>query len=66
MSPNEIFEPEKIDERRAAVGLETPYSEYINAYNEAVRQTNEKPPASLDERQREFEQWARKVGWRRG
>jgi hypothetical protein len=64
MSPNEIFEPEKIDERRAAVGLETPYSEYIKAHNEAVKKSNEKPPDNLDERQRAFEEWARKTGWR--
>ena len=64
MSANEIFEPEKIDERRAAVGLETPYSEYIKAHNEAVRKSNEKPPDNLDERQRAFEEWARKTGWR--
>lgn len=64
MSPNEIFEPEKIDERRSAVGLETPYSEYIKAHNEAVRKSNEKPPGNLDERRRAFEEWARKTGWR--
>ncbi|HEX9929339.1 MAG TPA: DUF6624 domain-containing protein [Pyrinomonadaceae bacterium] len=64
MSPNEIFEPEKIDERRAAVGLETPYSEYIKVHNEAVRKSNEKPPDNLDERRRAFEEWARKTGWR--
>ncbi|HEX8195339.1 MAG TPA: DUF6624 domain-containing protein [Pyrinomonadaceae bacterium] len=64
MSPNEIFEPEKIDERRAAVGLETPYSEYIKAHNEAIRKSNEQPPDNLDERRRAFEEWARKTGWR--
>ena len=64
LSANEIFEPEKIDERRAAVGLETPYSEYIKAHNEAVKKSNEKPPDNLDERQRAFEEWARKTGWR--
>jgi hypothetical protein len=64
MSPNEIVEPEKIDERRAAVGLEVPYSEVVKGHNEAVRKTNEKPPVNYDERQREFEEWARKTGWR--
>lgn len=64
LSANEILEPEKIDERRAAVGLETPYSEYIKAHNEAVRKSNEKPPDNLDERRRAFEEWARKTGWR--
>jgi hypothetical protein len=64
MSPNEIFEPEKIDERRAAVNLEVPYSEVVKAHTEAVRKTNEKPPGNYDERQRGFEEWTRKTGWR--
>lgn len=64
MSPYEIFEPEKIDERRASVGLETPYSECIKAHNKAVKKSNEKPPVDFDKRQREFEDWARQVGWR--
>lgn len=65
MSPGDIFEAEKIDERRRAVGLETPYSEVIKAHSEAARQSNEKPPDNQDERQRKFEKWARETGWRK-
>ena len=64
MSPQQIFEPERIDERRRAVGLETPYSEVIESHNRAVRESNEKPPADFGERQRKFEEWARRIGWR--
>jgi hypothetical protein len=64
MSPLQIFEPEKINERRAAIGLEIPYSEVIKAHNEAVRETNEKPPEDYNERQSRFEEWTRKTGWR--
>ena len=64
MSSQQIFEPEKIDERRRAVGLETPYSEVIEVHNRTVRESNEKPPADSGERQRKFEEWARRIGWR--
>lgn len=64
MSPNEIFEPEKINERRAAMGLAVPYSEYIKKHNEAVRKAGEPAPTDLEKREREYLQWARRVGWR--
>lgn len=64
MSPHEIFEPEKLDERRAAVGLETPYSEIIKAHNAAVKKSNEIAPADFAKREQEFVEWARRVGWR--
>lgn len=65
MSPNEIFEPEKIDERRAAVGLPVPYSDYIKDHNEVVKQSNEPAPQDYEKRKREYLEWARKVGWRK-
>lgn len=64
MSANEIFEPAKIDQRRAAVGLSVPYSDYIKDHNEAVRRGNEPQPQNFEKRQREFEAWAQAVGWR--
>ena len=64
VSPHEIFEPEKIDERRASVGLEVPYSEVIKQHNQAVKKSNETAPQDLAARQRNFLEWARRVGWR--
>ncbi|HEX8398230.1 MAG TPA: DUF6624 domain-containing protein [Pyrinomonadaceae bacterium] len=64
MSPLPVFEPEKIDERRIGVGLSIPYSEIIEKHREYAEESNEKPPADFDGRQREFEEWARAVGWR--
>lgn len=64
MSAGEIYEPEKIDERRAAVGLSVPYSEYIKLHNEAVRRGGEPAPQDLVRREREFIEWARRTGWR--
>lgn len=62
--PNEIFEPENIDARRAKVGLETPYSEVVKVHSETVKNFNEMPPQDFDKRQRDYEEWARKTGWR--
>ncbi|MDQ4122725.1 MAG: hypothetical protein M3209_14905 [Acidobacteriota bacterium] len=64
MSPLPIFEPEKIDERRISVNLSVPYSEVLEKHRQFAETSNEKPPANFDERQREFEEWAHKVGWR--
>lgn len=64
MAPHEIFEPENIDERRAAVGLSVPYAEVIEEQIEAIKKFNEKAPTNYAERQADFEAWARKVGWR--
>lgn len=64
MSAGEIFEPEKIDERRASVGLSVPYSEHIKLHNEAVRSGGEPVPQDLARREREFIAWARRTGWR--
>lgn len=65
MSAREIFEPEKIDERRAAVGLFVPYAEHVEQHNAAVRASGEIAPQDLEKRQREFETWAKTVGWRK-
>lgn len=64
MSPLPIFEPKKIDERRASVGLTAPYSEILEKNREHAKKSNEKPPADYNERQRDFIEWARKTGWR--
>lgn len=64
MSAGEIFEPENIDQRRAAAGLKVPYSDCVKAHNEAVKENGESAPADLAKRQQEFEKWARRVNWR--
>ncbi len=64
MSANEIFESENIDERRAAVGLSVPYSEHIKTHHEAAQKSGEFAPQDYAKRQQDFEDWARKVGWR--
>ena len=65
MSPQEIFKPEKIDKRRAAVGLSVPYTEVITKQTEAIKKSNEKAPTDYAKCQANFEAWARKIGWRK-
>jgi hypothetical protein len=57
--PCEIEEPEKVDERRLAVGLE-PLDERLSRAD-----WSEPPdPEIRARREREYRQWLRKVGWR--
>ena len=61
MSPRPIADPERVDERRAAVGL-PPLAAAIASQRE---QTAGQPkPVDYFARQREIEEWARSVGWR--
>jgi hypothetical protein len=57
--PYEIDEPEKVDERRRAVGLES--------LAERPSRAEWSEPPDLEtraRREREYRQWLRKVGWR--
>jgi hypothetical protein len=57
--PYEIEEPEKVDERRRAVGLESLAERLGRA------EWSEPPtPETRARREREYQQWLRKVGWR--
>jgi hypothetical protein len=58
--PYEIEEPEKVDERRRAVGLESLAERLSRA------EWSEPPaPETRARREREYQQWLRKVGWRK-
>jgi len=64
MSPCEIEDIENVDERRRSVGL-PPLAESVRRHREGVAQSNERPPADWQTRQKEMEAWARSVGWRK-
>ena len=65
MSPYPAIEDaEHADERRRAIGF-GPLSEEIERRRAATALTQEKPPNDLEERERQMEEWARSVGWRR-
>jgi hypothetical protein len=61
MNPSPMQNPESVDERRASVGLPPLAAAIAKHQAEAV---NEPKPDDLLERRREFDEWARRVGWR--
>lgn len=63
MSPYpEIEDPSIVDELRASVGLR-PLEEAIAGQREAIKRSNEAPPADIKKRRAEQDAWARSVGW---
>lgn len=60
LTPAPIAEPEKVDQRRALVGL-PPIADLMAQAREAAL---DGPPADLAERREAFEAWAKSVGWR--
>jgi hypothetical protein len=63
LSPAEIAEPERVDERRASVGL-APLSDAIGEMRARAAAEGQRPPDDLAKRRVAFELWARRVGWR--
>lgn len=61
MSPTPIEDPERVDERRTAVGL-GPLAEAIARHR--AESADERKPANLADRKGEMDVWARKTGWR--
>lgn len=64
LSPRPIEEPKSVDERRRSVGLE-PLAENTRRLRAQVEAEGGRPPADYEQRQREFDEWARAIGWRR-
>lgn len=63
MSPYpEIEDPSIVDELRASLGLR-PLEEAIAGQREAIKRSNEPPPADIKKRRAEQDAWARSVGW---
>ncbi len=55
--------PERVDARRAAVGL-PPLAEALADMRRRTEETAEVPPQDIARRKRDQEAWARSVGWR--
>ena len=64
MSPRPIEDPTGVEERRRQVGLE-PLAENTRRLREQPEAEGQSPPADYEERQREMNDWARSIGWRR-
>ena len=63
MSPLPIEDPEHVDQRRAAMGLDS-LAQRTFAMRTQARSGTEPRPCDLAARRREMDAWARKVGWR--
>jgi KDO2-lipid IV(A) lauroyltransferase len=63
LSAGPVEEPDSIDARRAALGL-PPLGDAVRRANEGPREPHDAPPTDWAARQRAFEAWARRVGWR--
>ena len=65
MSPNPIASPDRVDERRAEVGL-PPLRDDVARMRAQVAASKEEAPADWEARQREIDAWCVEVGWRSG
>lgn len=63
LSPAPIRDDAELDERRASVGL-PPIAEAIADMRARAAAEGETPPADLEKRRAEAEEWARRAGWR--
>jgi KDO2-lipid IV(A) lauroyltransferase len=63
LSPGPLEEESSVDARRAELGL-PPLAEALRQANEGPREPHDRPPTDWTARQRAFEAWARRVGWR--
>jgi len=52
-----------LDSRRQAMGLETPYADYLEAQRKAADSEGAKAPRDLTEWRRARGEWAKSVGW---
>lgn len=62
MNPKLFDDIEKVNERRKSVGLNS-LQEQIEIIRKQVLRENQKPPADLKERNKQADEWRKKVGW---
>ncbi|HQU82769.1 MAG TPA: hypothetical protein PKY59_06580 [Pyrinomonadaceae bacterium] len=62
MSPKLFDDLEKVNTRRKSVGLNS-LEEQIEIIRKQVLQENQKPPVDLKERNKQADEWRKKVGW---
>ena len=63
LSPSPLEDPEQVDAYRKSVGL-GPLSKKTEQARKHAELESETPPVDFQKRQREFEAWAKSVGWR--
>lgn len=65
INPLPIEDAGRVNERRRALGMDTIEQRTRAMRNQAAQEVETLRPFEYDTRQREFEQWARRVGWRK-
>ena len=63
LSPLSIEAPEAVDERRASVGM-TPLAEHVDRCRMEARAAGSRPPADPRAKDRDYQIWLRRTGWR--
>ena len=63
LSPGDVEDPQRLAERRLAVGL-PPLEEQIEAVRQRATSEGERPPADHEAYSRARDEWAASVGWR--
>ncbi len=63
LSPTPIEEADKVDQRRAQIGLD-PLQKSIESIRARAKAEGEVPPRDPQRRREEFEAWIRETGWR--
>jgi hypothetical protein len=64
LSPVPIEDPEHVNERRRSIGLDT-IEHRTQRMREDAGMENAMPPRDYGMRQREYEEWLQRVGWRK-
>ncbi len=65
LSPGEVEDPQRLAERRLAVGL-PPLEEHVEALRNRAAAEGERPPADHQAYTKARDEWAASVGWRAG
>ncbi len=62
LSPSLVDDPEKVDQRRKSIGLNS-FADQTAIIRKQAMAENQHPPSNLAARNKEAEEWKRKVGW---
>ena len=63
LSPGDVEDPQRLDERRRAIGL-PPLAEHIEEARIRATSEGDRPPADHEAYARARDEWAARVGWR--
>ncbi len=62
MSPTQLDDLNKVNQRRKAIGFNT-LEQQAAIMKERVKNENQRPPKDIEERKRAYDEWRKSVGW---